>query len=111
MVCGTFVRTLLLCCCPEKAPRRAQGPKPPDRGQHGRKDGETNLRSVPEEEYFDRLNGPSNQRGFVAQHVEASRALDKSLKRFEEWKLMALVVTGMTRMTSSRPARNCHFTS
>ena len=70
----------------------------------------TNLRAVPAEEaqeafdgveatYYDPVDGPSNQVGFVAQQVEASGALGKrlcKLKRFDDRELMTLDYQRMT---------------
>ena len=70
----------------------------------------TNLRPVPAEQvqeafnaveaqYYDRVDGPANQVGFVAQQVEASGALGKRLckvKRFEDRELMTLDYQRMT---------------
>ena len=70
----------------------------------------TNLRPVLAEEaqqcfdgveatFYDRLDGPANQVGFVAQQVEASGPLGKSLcklKKFEDRELMTLDYQRMT---------------
>ena len=49
--------------------------------------------------YYDPVDGPSNQVGFVAQQVEASGALGKrlcKLKRFDDRELMTLDYQRMT---------------
>ena len=49
--------------------------------------------------FYDRVDGPANQVGFVAQQVEASGTLGKSLcklKKFEDRELMTLDYQRMT---------------
>ncbi len=116
------------CSGPDHRPEHQQRARQPlDRGQHRRgSDGEvicfygfqnlsdeslkTNLRPVLAEEaqqcfdgveatFYDRVDGPANQVGFVAQQVEASGTLGKSLcklKKFEDRELMTLDYQRMT---------------
>ena len=58
-----------------------------------------------EAQYYDRVDGPANQVGFVAQQVEASGALGKSLcklKKFEGAHDAGLRCSGRSARACSR---------